>query len=129
VAVASDTTAPAGVRAMPGAAVGGVASMVHVREAGEALTLPAASTTRTANACCPSGSDGSVRGLVHDAHDDPFTRHSYPSPAPAPLNAKVGVGSASTPAGPESIAGSVGMVVSTVQERVAAVPPFPASSR
>ena len=44
---------------------GGVASTVHVRDAGVGSTLPAASTARTNSVCEPSARPAKVTGSVH----------------------------------------------------------------
>jgi hypothetical protein len=111
-----------------------VVSTVHVREAA-ALVFPALSTARTSNVWTPSANDVNDRGLVHDAHAPPSSRHSYPAtPLPPvsvlPLNAKLAdeLSETDPSAGPEVIEGAVGLVVSTVHDREATALAFPALS-
>src|SRR3954463_5960004 len=63
---------------------GGGACTVHVRDAGDASTLPAASVARTSNVCAPTASPLTSRGDVHAPHTPPSRRHSNVAASLAP---------------------------------------------
>jgi hypothetical protein len=98
---------------------GAVVSIVNVRVAGVASTLPAASRARTENVCVPSASVPSVTGDVQAAKAAPSREHSNVVPASL---VKVNVGGV-----PASVVS--GAAVSSVKVRVAGVASaFPAAS-
>src|SRR3954449_8012092 len=89
---------------------GGGACTVHVRDAGDASTLPAASVARTSNVCAPTASPLKSRGDVHAPHTPPSSRHSNVAASLAP-NVKLAVVAVTVPDGPPVIVVS-GAVVS-----------------
>src|SRR5918999_1594940 len=70
--------------------LGAVVSAVHVRVAGVASTLPAASIARTRNVCDPADSPVTVRGDVHAAHAPLSTWHWNVEPASLEVKVKGG---------------------------------------
>ncbi len=106
---------------------GASVSTVKVRSAGEASRLPDASLARTWRVCRPSGSCASVSGLLHAAKAPTSTAHSKVAPGSFEWNVKVGVLSAVSPAGPESMVVS-GAVASIVQPSETKSPTLPAAS-
>ncbi len=100
---------------------GAVRSIVHVKLAGDASVLPAASVARTTNACVPSPSAPVVCGLVHEAQLPPSTRHWNVDPGSDELKPNAGVVSLDGLGGLESSVVS-GAVTSTVQVWPAGVP-------
>src|SRR3954468_23025776 len=96
---------------------GGGACTVHVRDAGDASTLPAASVARTSNVCAPTATPLKSRGDVHAPHTPASRRHSNVAASLAP-NVKLAVVAVTVPDGPPVIVVS-GAVVSTAQLREA----------
>ena len=97
-------------------APGATVSSVHARVAAGPV-LPAASTRRTRSSCGPSARASGVYVEGHAAQAPASRRHSYDSPAPAPVNVKVGWESALSDAGPVTMTGgAVGAPRSTSHE-------------
>ena len=97
--------------------LGGVASTVKVREAGEGSVLPAGSIARTSRVCEPSASCAVVCGELQAAKAPVSTRHSKLEPVSEEENVKFGVGSLIVPVGPESIVVSGGKDSATIRTR------------
>ena len=72
---------------------GATVSTVHVCEAGEASTLPAASMARTSNVWLPSGRSPIVSGLEQAPQAPPSSRHSKVEPGSSAENSKYGASS------------------------------------
>jgi hypothetical protein len=105
-----------------GAVVSAGGSIVQVRVAGEASTLPAASVARTLNVCEPALSALYAFGLVHVAKAPASSLHSKVDPDSLDVNANEALVEVVGFAGPEPIVVSGGVVSAgalIVQVRVA----------
>ena len=89
---------------------GATASTVHVRVAGEASRLPAASFALTANVCEPFDSPVSTLGDEHGANSSASSLHSKVEPGSVEENSNDAVLDALVPEGPEMIVVSGGAV-------------------
>ena len=89
-----------------------VCCVCHVRVAGDASRLPAASAARTASTWVPGEREVTVCGEAHEAYAPPSNRHSNVPPVSVETNANVAWAPATVPLGPEVIVVS-GAAVST----------------
>src|SRR5688572_5704999 len=97
---------------------GGAVSIVQVREAGVASTLPNASMDRTSTTCEPSVRPEYDFGELHDPQVPASSRHSKVEPGSLERNTKLAEPDAILPEGPDAIVVS-GAVVSILQLRAA----------
>jgi hypothetical protein len=106
---------------------GGVASIVHAYESGDASTLPAGSIARTWKVCGPSAIPEYACGVVHDVKLAASSLHSKEDPGCVAENEKLGAAVFESADGCAVIDVSGG-TVSIVQLVLDVVPAFPARS-
>jgi hypothetical protein len=107
-------------------AVGFVVSTFHVKDAGDASTLPAVSVARTSKVCVPSPRPVSERGLVHATNAPPSRLH-WNVPASFELNWNAALVELLHAGGCESIV-VCGFVLSTMRFATTSKPVLPAAS-
>ena len=119
---AAERSPPGATLIKPPAGGGGAGTLtVHVRAAGEASTLEAASVARTSNVCEPFASAEYALGELHEPHAPLSRRHWNAEADSLEVNVKLAELTATVPEGPESIVVSGAVVsgagTSTVQAR------------